>query len=340
MNHCRVQALVSPQPMLSLHLPPQNFMLQMQHNKETGIFYLLNEFGDMTSHEYNELMTSQGIPSRADGDGKMKQKSPMNNAGEDTFAKATVTPASRKGGRHAPWKPSRGNDKISGADVVEALAKTAQEYQSFLSRKSANRRRRNSSSKSRKASNDDGAKPKAPFKRSEPSFSEEQLEQQHQQLREFMDRYDSPTQEEQLDLQQQQLQEFMDGYNTQPRVTAPTEKKATEPIETSKGYSVIAELVTDPPVQDAEEEETAFYEGTSTIPRVSAPKVQAMGVNPNDQVMDGCRTRPGTLESKFFKTVKGKPSNKSFFTGIGTQVVGVSSTKRLVRWEPGMDEWP
>mmetsp|Transcript_14278 Transcript_14278/g.29825 ORF Transcript_14278/g.29825 Transcript_14278/m.29825 type:complete len:236 (+) Transcript_14278:156-863(+) len=30
----------------------RNFMLQMQHNKKTGIFKLLNEFGDMTEKEF------------------------------------------------------------------------------------------------------------------------------------------------------------------------------------------------------------------------------------------------------------------------------------------------
>jgi hypothetical protein len=46
--------------------------------------------------------------------------------------------------------------------------------------------------------------------------------------------------------------------------------------------------------------------------------------------------RPGTLKSKSYTTVKGKPDRKNFFNGIGTQVVGVSSNKRYVRYTPGM----
>jgi hypothetical protein len=132
----------------------------------------------------------------------------------------------------------------------------------------------------------------------------------------------------------------MDGYNTPPRVSSPTEDIENDEPKTenpSNGYSVIAELVVDHPRQEGQED-VAFYE--STAPRVNPPpKVQAMGANPHGQVGQDHRSRPGTLESKFFNAVKGKPSNKSFFTGIGTQVVGVSSNKRLVRWEPGMDEW-
>jgi len=33
-----------------------NFMLQMQHNKKTGTFNLLNEFGDMSAQQFDELM--------------------------------------------------------------------------------------------------------------------------------------------------------------------------------------------------------------------------------------------------------------------------------------------
>lgn len=37
-----------------------NFMLQMQHNKKTGTFNLLNEFGDMTAKEFESNVTNNG----------------------------------------------------------------------------------------------------------------------------------------------------------------------------------------------------------------------------------------------------------------------------------------
>jgi len=41
-----------------------NFMLQMRHNKKTGIFNLLNEFGDMTSKEFEEKKNSNATKNR------------------------------------------------------------------------------------------------------------------------------------------------------------------------------------------------------------------------------------------------------------------------------------
>ncbi|KAL3919233.1 MAG: hypothetical protein SGILL_003856 [Bacillariaceae sp.] len=266
-----------------------NFMLQMQHNKKTGIFYLLNEYGDLTSEEYHQLMRST-----------VKKKKKTRKG----------TPANVRSPQVSRDRPH--SSKLSGVDVVEALAKTAQEYQNFLTRKSASQHRRNSSSRARDPSHDQ-PKPKSPpggqSSSAQPKVHEEN-------------------------------QEFLDGYRTQPQVSSPDEPSATnkDMIEDpSKGYSVIAELVLDPPPQQEKHDSVPFYE--STEPRVNPPpKVQAMGADPNGQI-GGQRSQPGTLEPKFFNAVKGKPSNKSFFTGIGTQVVGVSSNKRLVQWEPGMDQW-
>ena len=261
-------------------------MLQMQHNKKTGVFYLLNEYGDMTKEEFHQMKTR--------GKGNVRP------------------PTSRDGTRMPKARTSlQDGGNLSGVDVVEALAKTAQEYQNLLTRKSATQRRRKPSSKQRRASQE-RPKPQSP---SGGAFS-------------------SPSETE------EDYQPFVDGCNTEPLVSSPAEpsvSKINDPKieEPSKGYSVIAELVEDPPRQE-KHDGVAFYE---THDNSHQPRVQPMGADPHGRTRKDRSSQPGSLEPKFFHTVKGKPSNKSFFTGIGTQVVGVSSNKRLVQWEPGMDQW-
>ena len=40
-----------------------NFIAQMEFNRETGQFFLLNEYGDMTTEEYEQLLSSQSSSS-------------------------------------------------------------------------------------------------------------------------------------------------------------------------------------------------------------------------------------------------------------------------------------
>jgi hypothetical protein len=276
-------------------------MLQMQQNKKTGIFYLLNEYGDLTVQEYNQLM-NKGRPQT-----KTNERPTAN-----------TSPSGAPPNKNKAWTPSRDhNDNLSGVEVVEALAKTAQEYQNYLSRKSAsaNRRRQRENAQT-------GSNPKPPLGGG-GNLNSNSL---HQSM---------------LNNLEQQQQQFMDGITTQPKVVATTtqrEVEATKPKKESNGYAVMAELVLDPPPAKDSEKERAAEEERSTVPRVKPPTVQAMGTSQSYGENDAPRKRPGTLESKYFQTVKGTPSNKSFFSGIGTQFVGVSSNKRLVRWEPGMEE--
>ncbi|KAG7373167.1 cathepsin propeptide inhibitor domain I29 [Nitzschia inconspicua] len=282
-----------------------NFLLQMQHNKKTGIFYLLNEYGDLTVQEYNQLMNKG------------------RNVNTDTATKNNNASKPTNGDSQSSWTPSKDrDDKISGVDVVEALAKTAQEYQNYLSRKSASANRRRDRERNTSPSDPAVTNPKP----TSPKGGDDGEYLVHQELMEDLEA---------------QHQQFMDGITSQPKVVATSKQDdttSTKPKKESNGYAVMAELVIDPPsIKDCGSEDAPGPEHPTT-PRVKPPpKVQAMGTNQSYEEKDAPRKRPGTLESKYFQTVKGTPSNRSFFSGIGTQFVGVSSNKRLVRWEPGMD---
>lgn len=293
----------------------QNFMLQMQHNKKTGIFYLLNEYGDMTAEEYNQLMNKG-----------RDTVNPGTAIGNDAATTSDVRPPRSNNNVKKAWTPSRDNDKLSGVEVVEALAKTAQEYQNYLSRKSASASRRRE-----RESND------ASFSKATSGSPKSPLGGGSRDMHQFL-----------IDDLEEQRQQFMEGITSQPKLVTPPRKKEKEevvkvaPKKESTGHAVTAELVVDPPPRSTDDEEKTvsnnFDDDYSTAPRVKPPpKVQAMGTSQSYGEKDAPRQRPGTLESKFFQTVKGTPSNRSFFSGIGTQFVGISSNKRLVRWEPGMD---
>lgn len=281
----------------------------MQHNKKTGIFYLLNEYGDMTVANYNQLMNK----------GRGNNISTSNDYNKKTDSEKS-------------WTPSKdGKNDLSGVEIAEALAKTAQEYQNYLSRKSASANRR------RKRENQNPPATPSPSNPGPNSPSGGNGE--------AVDFGESVAFEQSLtgDLEEQHRR-FLDGI-TAPQDVVPTFKqedykpKVTKPKKESFGYAVTAELIMDPPTPQTSDAGKAPQQEQSTAPRVKPPPtVQAMGTSQSFGEKESSRQRPGTLENKFYRTVKGTPSNKSFFSGIGTQFIGISSNKRLIRWEPGMDE--
>jgi hypothetical protein len=270
-------------------------MLQMQHNKKTGIFYLLNEYGDMSVQEYNQLINNE------------------RDVGSDIGTEST-TATKPKTSKTKTWTASKDrNNKLSNVEEVGAIA---------VSQKSARVNQRQ--------------------QRENSAFTDMGSPNQKSFTGDGVGREQPPCYISLID-EFEEHQNLMNEMASSQKV-AGISKNKIEIEKQSSGHAVMAELVIDSPRRD-NHQNTALTAQTNTIdyystaPRVKPPpKVQAMGTSQAYSEKEAPRQRPGTLKSRFFRTVKGAPSNKKFFSGIGTQLVGFSSNKRLVRWEPGMEE--
>lgn len=63
-----------------------NFMLQMEYNRQTGEFYLLNEFGDVTAEEYEAMMASPPHLAEEVSSSSYHEVPPMGQMTQDVFA--------------------------------------------------------------------------------------------------------------------------------------------------------------------------------------------------------------------------------------------------------------
>jgi hypothetical protein len=272
-------------------------MLQMQHNKKTGIFYLLNEYGDMSVQEYIQFIN--------------KGTEISNNKGAENSTNAGPKISTMK-----TWTPSKERShKLSGVEEMEALPVS----QKNASVKNQQQRENNAFLAATAAGSPN-----------QTSLTEDGVDREQ---------YCCPTS---LIDGLEVHYHLMNGIASSPDVVELRKDnvETAMPAKESTGYAVVAELVFDAPRPDNDQDTACSkHHDHSTSPRVKPPpKVQVMGTSKAYNEKEAPRQRPGTLESKNFRTVKGTPSNKSFFSGIGTQFVGVSTNKRLVRWEPGMEE--
>jgi hypothetical protein len=321
----------------------------MQHNKHTGIFYLLNEYGDMTAAEYEQLVQQEG------------RNNNTNRKNDDTT-------------KHHPISTTRlrrddgpSSSSLTGVAVVEALAKTAQEYQEFLNRSGRGRNggggggggdyRSNASIGGRR--NEPKPKPSSGGA-GERNHRSDYAESDRKERLDFQKEQENETEKVVVQETVQFDEEFIKGitsraedqqetFRATPSQTNPPppprmEAKVSAPKRRSKGVAVEAELIIDPPPSTRTDEEEELATPDVSAPRVKPPprfesntEARNRGMANHDPWRDAMPPPPpkvDPLESMYYSTF----TQKSYFTGgIGTQVVGISSKRRLVRWTPDMD---